>query len=68
MTKTPKTNMSRPPVPLDRVVRDARDLERIAIMAQAALRLPPGSAVQTQARAETDRALRALKRNRRHPA
>ena len=68
MTKLPKTKTARPPDPLARVVRDALAVERIAIMAQAALRLPPGSAAQAQAMAATDRALRTLQRQRRRPA
>lgn len=68
MTKTRRTRASRTPDPLARVVREALAVERIAIMAQAALRLPSGSAAQTRAMAATDRALWALERQRGRPA
>lgn len=62
MTKTRKTKTSPTPDRLHPLERWARDLERVAVLAQAALRQPPGSVAQTRAMARTDRALRALAR------
>lgn len=62
MTKMPKTRTSPTPDRLHPLERWALDAERVAVLAQAALRLPPGSVAQTRAMARTDRALRALTR------
>lgn len=62
MTKTAKTKTPRTPDRLHPIERWARDLERVAVLADAAMRQPPGSVAQGRAMARTERALRALQR------